>query len=204
MQLELLALLASAPAYSAAARGFQAATAPTTGAGKCDASTFLQDTDYHGDGQGLGHAPGTSAGDCCTQCASGKYPGCAYFSFAAKVCWFFQDNKGPRNMTGAVSGGTGAAPAPTPPPPPLPPAPPLPPVPTPRPNCSTCKWPQHSWATIPASIHTSRTNTGPDGTFTAADIEDIKKFPLVVRAPLSPAFPFPLPSAEPSVAGADD
>ena len=61
MQLELLALLASAPAYSAAARGFQAAAAPTTGAGKCDASTFLQDTDYHGDGQGLGHAPGPHA-----------------------------------------------------------------------------------------------------------------------------------------------
>ena len=45
--------------------------------------------------------------------------------------------------------------------------------------CKTCRWPKHSWATIPASIHTSRTNTGPDGTFTDADVEDMVKFPLI-------------------------
>lgn len=55
-------------------------------------------------------------------------------------------------------------------PPPLPPA---------QPDCTTCKWPKHSWATIPASIHTSRMDTKIDGTFTAADLVSIAKFPLV-------------------------
>lgn len=57
--------------------------------------------------------------------------------------------------------------------------PPLGPPPTPQPDCSTCRWPIHSWATIPASVHTSRTDTGPDGGFTQADLADLAKFPLV-------------------------
>ena len=60
-----------------------------------------------------------------------------------------------------------------------PPPPPLGPAPPPQPNCTSCKWPKHSWATVPASVHTSRTDTGPDGTFTAADIAVLKLFPLV-------------------------
>ena len=61
----------------------------------------------------------------------------------------------------------------------LPPVPPIGSIPPPQPNCTTCRWPKHSWATIPASIHISRTDTGPDGTFRAADMASIKKFPLV-------------------------
>lgn len=45
----------------------------------------------------------------------------------------------------------------------LPPAPPLGPPPSPQPNCTTCRFPKHSWATIPASIHTSRTDTNEKG-----------------------------------------
>jgi hypothetical protein len=57
--------------------------------------------------------------------------------------------------------------------------PPLGPAPPPQPNCTTCKWPKHSWATVPASVHTSRRDTGPDGTFRAADLLDLQKFPLI-------------------------
>ena len=57
--------------------------------------------------------------------------------------------------------------------------PPLGPAPPPQPNCTTCRWPKHSWDHIPASVHTSRRDTGPDGTFTAADLLDLKKFPLI-------------------------
>ena len=54
-----------------------ASPAPT-----CDASKFLKNMDYHGDGQGIAHGPATDAGDCCSQCAT-KYAadGCNYFSF---------------------------------------------------------------------------------------------------------------------------
>jgi hypothetical protein len=61
----------------------------------------------------------------------------------------------------------------------LPPVPPLGPPPPPRPNCTTCRWPQHSWDTVPASVHTSRTSTGPDGTFTDADVDTLVRFPLI-------------------------
>jgi hypothetical protein len=115
----------------------------------CDPTTFKQDYDYHGDGQGLGHQPGTSAGDCCAQCA--KWPGCQFWSFGATgTCYFFKDDKGPRSQKGVISGGTGAPPAPpgptpapqsptpapatpTPPPAPTPPPPPPTPKPTPEP-----------------------------------------------------------------------
>jgi hypothetical protein len=60
-----------------------------------------------------------------------------------------------------------------------PPVPPLGPPPVPQPNCTTCRWPKHSWATIPASVHTSRADTGPDGTFTDADIANLVKYPLI-------------------------
>ena len=61
----------------------------------------------------------------------------------------------------------------------LPPVPPLGPPPEPQPNCTACRWPKHSWATIPASVHTSRRDTGPDGTFTDADIANLVKYPLI-------------------------
>lgn len=54
-----------------------------------------------------------------------------------------------------------------------------PPLGPPQPPCTTCRWPQHSWRNVPASVHTSRTDTGPDGTFTAADVADLAKFPLI-------------------------
>lgn len=81
-------------------------------------------------------------------------------------------------MTGVTSGGV-VPPAPTPPPAPLPPAPPLGPVPEPLPNCTTCRFPEHSWDTIPASIHTALEATGPDGTFNEADLETLRKAPLI-------------------------
>jgi hypothetical protein len=46
-------------------------------------------------------------------------------------------------------------------------------------TCTTCKAPVHSWDTLPVSFHSARTDTGPDGLWTAEDIETIKKFPLV-------------------------
>lgn len=61
----------------------------------------------------------------------------------------------------------------------LPPPPPLGPVPTPQPDCTTCRWPVHSWDFVPASVHTSRKDTGPDGTFTAADLAVLVKYPLI-------------------------
>jgi hypothetical protein len=74
----------------------------------CDESNFLSDIDFHGDGQGLANEPGTSAGDCCSKCAT-KYAqvGCNYFTLAAGVCWFFKDNAGARPLKGAISGGIG-------------------------------------------------------------------------------------------------
>eukprot|EP00729_Bicosta_minor_P022847 gene22847-11301_t len=57
--------------------------------------------------------------------------------------------------------------------------PPLGPIPAPQPDCTTCKWPKHSWAHVPASVHTSRLDTTADGTFTAADLQDLIKFPLI-------------------------
>ena len=48
------------------------------------------------------------------------------------------------------------------------------------PNCTTCKFPQHSWARIPTMIHTSTMSTGPTGAFGAAALEVLKKVPLVI------------------------
>merc|ERR1712070_689630 len=42
-----------------------------------------------------------------------------------------------------------------------------------------CRFPKHSWATIPASIHTALRATGPDGTFNEADLEILKKTKLI-------------------------
>jgi hypothetical protein len=172
MMLGLLAVLTCFPA----ATGSSSSAGGESAAGECK---LLPGIDYHGDGQGLGHAKGTSAADCCTQCASGKYPGCLFFSYGGDVCWFFKDNRGPRKDPKSVSGTIGKVAPPAPPPPPLPPAPPLGPPPAPSPNCTTCKWPKHSWDTIPASVHTSRSDTGPDGAFTDADMENLVKFPLI-------------------------
>lgn len=45
--------------------------------------------------------------------------------------------------------------------------------------CTSCKAPRHSWDTIPVSFHSAATTTGPDGRWSAADLEIISKFPLV-------------------------
>ena len=74
-------------------------------------------------------------------------------------------SNGPEQRTGVVSSGTtmllvhlvSVASAS------LPPVPPLGPPPAPQPNCTTCRFPKHSWATIPSSIHTSRTDTNAQG-----------------------------------------
>jgi len=101
------------------------ACAGQVGATTCDPSTFKQDSDYHGDGQGLGHAAAMAAGDCCAQCT--KFPGCLFWSFGGGTCWFFPDDKGLRAQKGVVSGST----APPTPPPPTPPPAPVPPTPAP-------------------------------------------------------------------------
>eukprot|EP00928_Gymnodinium_smaydae_P031635 TRINITY_DN23159_c0_g2_i1.p1 TRINITY_DN23159_c0_g2~~TRINITY_DN23159_c0_g2_i1.p1 ORF type:complete len:686 (+),score=65.27 TRINITY_DN23159_c0_g2_i1:30-2060(+) len=92
----------------------------------CNASTFEKDVDYH-DGQGLGHAPGTSAASCCEQCT--RFPGCRFFTFAPSTsgqgngtCWFKANNHGRRSMAGCVSGATGVPAPPVPPKPPSPPS----------------------------------------------------------------------------------
>ena len=48
-----------------------------------------------------------------------------------------------------------------------------------QPNCTTCRWPVHSWATVPASVHTSRQSGTADGTFTDADVAVLSRYPLI-------------------------
>jgi hypothetical protein len=83
----------------------------------CDSSSFDHDTDYS-DGQGVGHAPGADASDCCQQCDT--VPGCNFFTFAPigtkgstqAMCWFKASDAGRREFAGCISGRA------TPPPPP--------------------------------------------------------------------------------------
>jgi len=104
----------------------------------CNPTVFLKDVDFHGDGQGLGHAPSTSPGDCCSQC--GNFKGCNYWSHSTGSCWLFKDNRGPRKQVGVVSGSIlppSPAPSPAPTAPTAPPSPaptPAPPAPTPAPT----------------------------------------------------------------------
>eukprot|EP00041_Stephanoeca_diplocostata_P031953 m.1007819 g.1007819 ORF g.1007819 m.1007819 type:complete len:415 (-) comp24057_c0_seq32:3204-4448(-) len=95
-----------------------------TPATTCNASEFLNNTDFH-DGQGLGHAPGMSAADCCAQCSSPSWAakGCKFFTFASAppgTCWFKEDHNGPKHSPGSISGGVAPLPPPPPPPPPKP------------------------------------------------------------------------------------
>jgi len=109
--------------------------ATTVSAVTCDPKAWLTDLDYHGDGQGLGHAPSSSPADCCAQCGAfgGFLKGekCNYWSFANRVCWLFENNSGPRTQKGVTSGSILPPPAPTRTPTK---APTKPPTPTPKPT----------------------------------------------------------------------
>jgi hypothetical protein len=123
------ALIATAAAAAAEPADLAAATtAAAAGAeplATCAAAAFLNNTDFH-DGQGLGHAPGKDAADCCTQCASSAWAakGCKFFTLSVisgvGTCWFKKDDSGRRYIAGAISGGVSGAP--------LGPAPPAPPT----------------------------------------------------------------------------
>jgi galactosylceramidase len=96
--------------------------------GRCDASSFEANTDYH-DGQGLGHAAAADTSACCALCASAAWAaqGCKYFTFSGAdgTCWLKGDDGGRRTVANATSGScapvapTPAPGQPTPPPTPL-------------------------------------------------------------------------------------
>lgn len=46
-------------------------------------------------------------------------------------------------------------------------------------SCATCKGPKWSWDTVPVAFHSAESTTGPSGTYTAAEMETISRFPLV-------------------------
>lgn len=122
---------AAAPSVShpsASSEVFSSRSSPSAGAmtssssrhewSACSVSGFLNNTDFH-DGQGLGHAPSSSAAECCTQCSSAEWSakGCKFFTFAAGTCWFKVDSNGVRTSVGSISGGVAPLPPPPPPPP---------------------------------------------------------------------------------------
>ena len=106
-------------AVCAAATAAAAAVSPAAPAEVCNATAFLQNTDFH-DGQGLGSALGATPADCCAACSNPAWAakGCKFFTLSQGVCWFKKDDSGRRYIAGAVSGGVAGTPLGPPPAPP--------------------------------------------------------------------------------------